>query len=187
MTFTPKDWQDDPDHTTPLNAAALVDLEERVTDYAETIEYPDGAVTAAKIGSLPSLIVPKVSQTTNSGDVEILTWGTEEVDTDALFDATSSATDAVCKTAGVYHVDAAIELGADVDGIRIMYVYKNGSATKLISGPYYGVDGINFFHTIGGSLKLAINDIVTIRYFQNAGNDLPCNVGQFSMHWTGKG
>lgn len=31
--FTPKDWRDDPDHTTPITAAALEDLETRVTAY----------------------------------------------------------------------------------------------------------------------------------------------------------
>lgn len=33
MAFTPKDWRDSPDTTTPLDAAALEDLETRVTNY----------------------------------------------------------------------------------------------------------------------------------------------------------
>ena len=32
MTFTPKDWKDSPDTTTPITAAALEDLEDRVTE-----------------------------------------------------------------------------------------------------------------------------------------------------------
>ncbi len=35
MAFTPKDWKDDPDSSTPLSAAALEDLETRVTDYTD--------------------------------------------------------------------------------------------------------------------------------------------------------
>lgn len=48
MAYTPKDWRDDPDHTTPLNAAALEDLETRVTDYTEnylTLARPTGTIT----------------------------------------------------------------------------------------------------------------------------------------------
>lgn len=37
MSFTPKDWKDLPDVTTPLSAAALEDLEVRVTDYADEV------------------------------------------------------------------------------------------------------------------------------------------------------
>ena len=37
MAFTVKNWQDEPNHTTPINAAALEDLEERVTDYADSV------------------------------------------------------------------------------------------------------------------------------------------------------
>jgi len=36
-TFTPKAWKNDPIHSTPISAAALIDLEERVTDYAAEV------------------------------------------------------------------------------------------------------------------------------------------------------
>ena len=53
MAFTPKDWKDSPDHTTPLSAAALEDLETRVTDYADD--------TKASVASLPGgLLQPKL-------------------------------------------------------------------------------------------------------------------------------
>lgn len=37
MAFTPKDWRDLPDVTTPLSASALEDMEIRVTDYADDV------------------------------------------------------------------------------------------------------------------------------------------------------
>lgn len=37
MAFTPKVWENAPSTDTPLNAAGLIDLEERVTDYADTL------------------------------------------------------------------------------------------------------------------------------------------------------
>jgi hypothetical protein len=36
MSFTPKQWHDRPNTTTPVNAAALIDLETRVTNYTDT-------------------------------------------------------------------------------------------------------------------------------------------------------
>lgn len=37
MPFTPKNWIDAPNTSTPISAAALEDLEERVTDYADSV------------------------------------------------------------------------------------------------------------------------------------------------------
>lgn len=35
MTFTSKDWKDFPDTTTPITAAALEDVETRLSDYTD--------------------------------------------------------------------------------------------------------------------------------------------------------
>lgn len=37
MAFSPKTWANSPETTTPISAAALVDLEERVTDYSDAV------------------------------------------------------------------------------------------------------------------------------------------------------
>ena len=37
MTFTPKDWRNSPDTTTPVSAEALEDLEERLSDYTDSV------------------------------------------------------------------------------------------------------------------------------------------------------
>lgn len=47
MPITPKDWRDDPDHTTPVNAAALEDLESRVGNYLEQKVNAKGDILAA--------------------------------------------------------------------------------------------------------------------------------------------
>jgi hypothetical protein len=46
VPFTPKNWVDWPSTSTPITAAALEDLETRVTDYAETQPGPAGATGA---------------------------------------------------------------------------------------------------------------------------------------------
>lgn len=40
MTFTPKDWRDSPDTTTPITAAALEDLETRLAAWATSLSVP---------------------------------------------------------------------------------------------------------------------------------------------------
>lgn len=46
MPFTPKDWRDWPDTSTPITAAALEDLEARLAGYAETQPGPEGPAGA---------------------------------------------------------------------------------------------------------------------------------------------
>lgn len=56
MTFTPKDWRDDPDATTPLSAAALENLETRLSDYTDTtVTAHTGDTSAAHAASAVSV------------------------------------------------------------------------------------------------------------------------------------
>lgn len=47
--FAVKDWKNAPDHSTPLNASSLEDLEKRVTDYAATSGGPMGPIGATGV------------------------------------------------------------------------------------------------------------------------------------------
>lgn len=49
MSFVPKDWKDFPNTTTPITAAALEDLETRVTDYSDDGFIPAGDVDAIEV------------------------------------------------------------------------------------------------------------------------------------------
>lgn len=63
MAFTPKTWRDFPNATTPLTAAALIDVETRVTDYTDTeaeaaqdaAESLANAYTDTSVGTIVSL------------------------------------------------------------------------------------------------------------------------------------
>jgi hypothetical protein len=52
MAFSPKNWQNLPNTTTKLNAAGLIDLEVRVTDYADLMENDANTYTDNEIDSL---------------------------------------------------------------------------------------------------------------------------------------
>lgn len=48
MPFTPKDWKNDPDTSTPISAEALEDLETRVTNYADSVGGGGGGALPAQ-------------------------------------------------------------------------------------------------------------------------------------------
>jgi hypothetical protein len=52
MAFVPKVWKDAPDHSTPLSAAALEDLETRVTGYADSVSGGSDLPTPTVAGDL---------------------------------------------------------------------------------------------------------------------------------------
>src|SRR3954468_18326601 len=50
--FTPKQWKDLPDESTIVDAAALIDLEDRVTDYADTLMAGSGGSASGTAGGV---------------------------------------------------------------------------------------------------------------------------------------
>lgn len=56
MAFTPKAWEDWPSTDTPTDAAALIDLEERVTDYTDSAlaAWPHLASYVTRVGPFPA-------------------------------------------------------------------------------------------------------------------------------------
>lgn len=76
MSFTAKAWTDYPSTTTPLNAAALVDLETRVTAYASALVTPvshttrtTNLVTASTTESAGTTVITAPAFTANGTDV----------------------------------------------------------------------------------------------------------------------
>lgn len=54
MPFVPKNWEDAPSTNTPINAAALEDMETRVTDYTDdAVEALHWKAPAATFAALP--------------------------------------------------------------------------------------------------------------------------------------
>jgi hypothetical protein len=54
LTFTAKDWRNDPDPSTPINAAALEDMEGRLAAYTDssTVNTPTVGQRAALAGTI---------------------------------------------------------------------------------------------------------------------------------------
>jgi hypothetical protein len=97
MAFTPKTWENEPSTDTPISAAALIDAEDRVTDYADSVaaggielgyaaitsdatrastSYADvsGLSVSVTVGTRPILVTfscPDASNSTSVGGVAV--------------------------------------------------------------------------------------------------------------------
>jgi len=131
-----------------------------------------------------------------SGSWLKVTWDTEEVDTDAMFSASSSVI--TINTTGVYAVAASVGFGANTTGARALMVGKNGggvyaSATRLpgcyVESPAPSTGAWN--HSLSSLASLTAGDTVEVFAYQNSGSSpLAYNVGsknmQLSVAWIGK-
>lgn len=110
--------------STPLNAAALEDLETRLAAYADTkpafCAYPSAATSVG------------------TGYTKV-TFGNEEFDTDDVYDASLSRL--VSPIAGIWRLSAAITFATNYSGANTQFravVYKNGTLYKMLVNEYNG-------------------------------------------------
>lgn len=105
MAFTPKSWQNAPNATTPLSAAALIDLETRLSAYTDLVG----------LGGPPALVVAATgAPTAVKNRADYVCDGTaDDVEINAAIAAGSTSYGAVILSAGVFTVDAMIEIDRD--------------------------------------------------------------------------
>lgn len=81
MPFTVKDWQDSPSTATPLNAAALEDLEDRLADYVDQEVGTLRKATAITPGSSGTTsATPNTSTTAIASDAARVAWTISNTD-----------------------------------------------------------------------------------------------------------
>lgn len=149
MAFTPKDWKDSPDATTPITAAALEDLETRVTDYTDDL-LPD--------------VVTSLPGSPADGDEVYYKVGTGDT---ALFwhlRYDSSITDSY-----KWRVVGAVDLHSEVNTAETTTStsYTNLATTgPAVSAPLAGVYRLAF----GAAMRNATIDIGTYMSFARGGS-----------------
>ncbi len=92
MAFTPKTWQNSPSTATPLNAAGLIDLETRVTDYADDLIVPSSETIASSTTIAPSSAT-SVATITGSSTITGITATYAGHELKLLFTGTAQLTD----------------------------------------------------------------------------------------------
>lgn len=78
-TFGVKDWKNDPDHTTPLSAAAMEDLETRLSNYTDAHSLGSSYTPGLFNGTNVATSTPRLTFYTRVGDI-VRVSGTMTVD-----------------------------------------------------------------------------------------------------------
>lgn len=128
-----------------------------------------------------------------SGTYVLLTWDTEEVDTDTMHDASTSRL--IATTAGRYLVQGLASFAANAIGLRAVNIRKNaagaiGGGTQLMT-PVSNSVGASSATTVGFSftILLAATDYLEAFAMQNSGGALNVSAGRyvtaFEMKWVG--
>ena len=116
----------------------------------------------------------------------VITFQTEDYDTDSMHSTTSRIT---IDTAGVYTVTGFVLSAASVAAFNYLYIYKNGAALPTNTGILAGTkDGGNaIISQITVTLSLAAADYVELAFYHN--NTGAINVSAdcwLSAHFLGK-
>lgn len=163
MAFTVKNWEDDPSTATPINAAALEDLETRVTDYTDQ-EVP---------GAKGTRVYRTTSQSIPNATWTAITWEAEEYDDDGLWSSGSGLT---VVTAGLYVLSVTASFAVGSGGVhRLLRILRDRSSvlTDLGQGGLAGVTigagaAIRMGVTVQG--KLQVGDVVTVQAYHDRGS-----------------
>lgn len=109
----------------------------------------------------------------------LLTWDTEDWDTNNLHSTSSNTSRLTCQVAGKYLVCGTIEFAENATGFRQVAVRKNGTDQGYTTTPGTATDtaDVTFLYI----LDLAVNDYVEVTAMQNSGGAL--NVDSGAPSW----
>jgi hypothetical protein len=119
----------------------------------------------------------------------VITFQTEDYDTDLMHDTSTNTSRITIKTAGVYIVTGFILSAASVAAYNYLYIYKNGTSLPANTGIVVGTkDGSNAVITqITQSLSLAVNDYVELAFYHNNAGAINVSADCWlSAHFVGK-
>ncbi len=153
-----------------------------------SLEYYSGSAwTAVAGGSTPTFVGVALSdanqQTIANNTITVLTWDTEQFDTDA-FHSTSSNTGRITIPAGKngkYLLIGQTTFAANASGDRELYLRKNGSTIKTVYTPATAtVFPLLSFSAI---LDLTATDYVEMAVNQTSGGNLTAYKGTAGYGW----
>jgi|SRR6056300_1909176 hypothetical protein len=134
-------------------------------DLTDTFAFT-GTVTGAGGTNTPNFEVSKTdsNQTLSTATATLVTFNNEVFDSDSAF-ASNKFTVPAGK-GGKYYFYASIKWGQDDRGIRVVYLYKNGSIVKEILDTASPNQPTGESHSTGAILNLSASDYVEIYCYQ---------------------
>ncbi|MFL5846113.1 MAG: hypothetical protein ACJ762_15610 [Solirubrobacteraceae bacterium] len=140
----------------------------------------DGKVTASKLAAVPFVSVyhDGTNQPIPTSTLVSVAFDSEVEDSSSMHSIGLNNDRLIAPVAGVYEVTASISFsGSDVDGHRIVDIYRNGSA-RVSRAQVEPVGDVaeNTIVNISGIVRLAAGEYASITVFQNSGSALSVEV-----------
>lgn len=146
-------------------------------------QYMLAIVPSARAYNNANISIPNNTITT-------LTFDSERWDTDTIHSTSTNPARLTCKTAGIYSIFANVEWASNSTGVRSVLFTLNGTSTTIAS---VGSDafGTAFNQIIHTQYRLAVNDYILCRVYQNSGGALNVRgaanyTPEFGMTYLGK-
>jgi len=165
-----------------LKLPAPVDGQEPVNRTYYWANLPVGGYTeGARVYKSAGQSIPNTTST-------IVSFNSEDYDTDTIHDNVTNNSRLTCKTAGKYIVFAGGRWASHNTGLREFHLLKNGAYAAYII--VATVPGSSMYMEITVILNLAVNDYMELRVYQNSGGALGFGgatiyQSQFSMQRIG--
>jgi hypothetical protein len=144
-----------------------------------------GAITPGKIGTIPA-----VSATENTAvnfpnaTPTVANLDGEHFDTANMHSTGANNSRLVAPITGIYQVSGHVNWAADIDGERIVDLYRNGAFVHNMAGERNNDDDV-VVQPFASLVRLTAGQYVELVLFHTAGAPLMVRADEFSMHWVG--
>lgn len=119
----------------------------------------------------------------------VITFATEDYDTDDMHSTSVNTSRITVNTSGVYTVTGFILSAPSAAAFNYVYIYKNGTALPANTGIVAGTkDGGNAIITqITCTLSLAVNDYIELAFYHNNAGAINVTADCWlAAHWLGQ-
>lgn len=123
------------------------------------------------VPSVGARVYNSASLTIPNGSWTALTFDSERYDTDTIHDTVTNNSRLTCKTAGKYVMFGTFFFAADATERRAIGIYLNGTTWISWSQLSATPSGV-WAATVSCIYKLAVNEYVELKAWQNTGGDL---------------
>ena len=112
------------------------------------------------------------AQSIANATLTMVSFDTEDFDTDTIHDPTTNNTRLTCKTAGTYLIVGGVTVAANATGVRGISIKKNNTSYLGYGTPGNAGAGIQTSGGVIAMAALSVNDYVELEFYQSSGGAL---------------
>lgn len=134
-------------------------------------EIDAGAVTPAKLGTVPAArVTSTANQTVSNNSIALIQFDDELFDTADMHDNATNNTVVTAPIDGIYLISAGVRWDANSTGSRFLSI--NVSSTGRVQQVWSTPNTQESDHAVTTAFRLSANDEVTLEVYQDSGGDL---------------